>query len=146
MPAEVNFNFSSDNETDQFTRMENSVSTEVVGENDEFVMVGESLPLLTKQSLRIEDLTFLNIMSHRKTAFAISAVAWSIFNSSFMLTFMTLHLHKHFVVPMNQMGFYQLTVTLPYLIGCLMWPHLFKTLRGAFNSFFVTRSAPLPSC
>lgn len=99
MPAEVNLYCSDSN--DQFTRMESSVSTEMIAENDQYTISSESRPLLTKQSLRLEDLTFLNILSHKKTAFAIFAVAWSMFNSCFMLTFMTLHLHKHFDVPIK---------------------------------------------
>ena len=73
----------------------------MIADNDEYMISSESRPLLKKQRLRMEDLTFSNIMSDKKTAFAIFAVAWSMFNSCFMLTFMTLHLHKHFDVPMK---------------------------------------------
>lgn len=78
-------------------------------------------PLLDgKHRLTPADLTYRNILSHKRPAFAYSALACALFCIQFSSAFLTIHLKKEFDIDEEDMGFVFSCVTIPYVIVALL--------------------------
>ena len=78
--------------------------------------------------LQKKDLTFFNILYHKKTGLAFGAGFFSMFNVSYHSSFLTVWFMRHYGITSAHVGYVYLCLTGPYLIGCVIQPFALKNV------------------
>lgn len=101
----------------------NKKTDDAIEGKSESLIERTSSPLLEgKQRLTPADLTYGNILSHKRCAFAYSCLGCSLFCIQFSSAFLTIHLKKEFDISKEDMGFVFSCVTVPYVLVAILMP------------------------
>lgn len=89
---------------------------------------------LTKQNIKDfnlikeDEMSIFTFLKNRQSSMSLLANTMAYFNLEFYGGFLALRMHNQYGIPNAQMGYIFMCATLPYFVGCLIYPQVFSRM------------------